>query len=375
MHSVRLRRVTDNLCRTPLYERQAALGARFVPFAGWEMPIQFAGVTQEHAATRTAAGLFDVSHMGELWVEGADAVAQVDRLITNDLKSLPTGKALYTLCCAEDGRILDDLIVYRVADDRVLTVCNASNRAKISAHYASQVGGESRFTDVSDDVALLALQGPRAAAIVAEALGEPALLDVPRFGIAEGRFSGAAVHLARTGYTGEDGFELFVDNPQAPDLWDHLLSVGASHGVQPVGLGARDTLRLEGSLRLYGSDMDETTGPYEAGLGWTIKLAKGDFIGRDALAAQKAAGPKRKLVGFEMVGRGIARHDYPIVTAEGTEVGRVTSGAPALSLKKNIGMGYVPAEMAKVGSTLGIAIRGKVVEAVVCKMPFYRRSE
>ena len=367
--------MNDALRRTPLYERQLSLGARFVPFAGWEMPIQFAGVTQEHQAVRNAAGLFDVSHMGELWVEGPDAIAQVDRLITNNLQSLADGKALYTLCCDEDGRLLDDLIVYRVTPSRVLTVCNASNRDRISAHFAAQVGGSSRYIDRSDTTALLAVQGPAAVNVVQQVFGDSALAEVARFGIVERSFHGGTALLARTGYSGEDGFEIFVDNSAASALWDTLLQQGAAHGLIPVGLGARDTLRLEAGLRLFGQDMDSTTSAYEAGLGWIVKLKAHDFVGKAVLAAQKAAPLQRKLVGFEMVGRGIARHGYPIVDSDGvTPLGTVTSGSPALSLSKNIGMGYLPIAKAQPGTPIGIAIRGKVVEAVVCAMPFYQRN-
>lgn len=367
--------MNDNLCRSPLFERQRALGARFVPFAGWEMPVQFSGVTQEHQAVRNAAGLFDVSHMGELWIEGPDALAQANRLITNDLARRPIGGAVYTLCCDDQGRILDDLIVYRLADDRVLTVCNASNRDKISAHFAREVGGNARFIDRSDETALLALQGPRSADILAALLQQSALLDVPRFNTFDATFAGQPLLTARTGYSGEDGFELLVHHAVVGQLWDALLAAGREQGLVPIGLGARDTLRLEACLRLYGNDIDETTSPYEAGLGWTIKLDKDDFIGKGALLAQKNAGPQRKLVGFEMVGRGIARHGYRILAEDGTPLGVVTSGAPSLSLDKRVGLGYVPTSAARVGTPICIEIRSKMVAAKVCPMPFYRRNE
>ncbi len=365
-----VRPVSSDLRRTPLFERQRALGARFVDFAGWEMPVQFAGVTQEHSAVRTRAGLFDVSHMGELWVEGPNAVASVNRLVSNDVASLPVGKALYTVCCNERGTILDDLIIYRVGPERVLVVCNASNRDKISRHFAGHI--TQGFRDASDETGLLALQGPKAAAIVAD-LGGSDITALSSFHLRETTLGGIPVIAARTGYTGEDGFELFCALDQAGALWDRLMSAGQPHGLAPIGLGARDTLRLEARLSLYGNEIDETTNPLEAGLGWVVKLNKGDFIGRAAIADIKAAGLTRKLVGFAMIGRGIARHGHPIVDAQGTTIGIVTSGAPGLSIGRNIGLGYVPSALSAVGSKLSISIRDKVIEAEVIPTPFYKR--
>ncbi|MBT8469853.1 MAG: glycine cleavage system aminomethyltransferase GcvT [Deltaproteobacteria bacterium] len=364
--------MVDALRETSLTDEHRALGARLVPFAGWLMPVQYAGIKKEHEAVRSRAGLFDVSHMGEILVEGPQAVAAVDRLVTNDVSKLEAGRALYTTCCNEAGYILDDLIVYRLEAEKVLIVCNASNRNKIVAHVAKNLGRGTPWTDVSDAWALLALQGPKAVAIMKD-LGAPSeVLDLPYFHVTRSSLAGVELWVARTGYTGEDGFELFCASDDAVSLWRAVLEAGESHGVAPMGLGARDTLRLEARLALYGNDISEQTHPFEAGLGWVVKLDASDFIGRDALRAIKAAGLERKLIGFEMTGRGIARHGYPIV-AEGKRVGEVTSGSPGPTVGRNIGLGYVPLALAKVGTGLGIEIRGKVVDAVVVTTPFYKR--
>ncbi|MEM8605539.1 MAG: glycine cleavage system aminomethyltransferase GcvT [Myxococcota bacterium] len=364
--------MTETLRETPLIKEHQALSARLVPFAGWRMPVQYRGIKAEHQAVREHAGLFDVSHMGELFIQGAEAVGAVNALVTNDVTQLEVGQALYTVCCNEEGGILDDLIVYRIAPDRILVVCNASNREKIAGHFETHLSDSVSFEDASDRMALLALQGPEAAAVLAGAGADPALTELTSFRVAEGKVGDVAALAARTGYTGEDGFELFCEGRDAPGLWRRILEAGETHGIQPVGLGARDTLRLEAKLALYGNDIDETTHPYEAGLGWVVKLDAGDFVGRAALAAIKEAGITRKLVGFEMTGRGIARHGYPIV-ADGAAVGTVTSGSPGPTVGRNIGLGYVPKGLSRVGTALGIEIRGKVVDAVVVRTPFYKR--
>ncbi len=364
--------MSEALRETSLTDEHRALGARLVPFAGWRMPVQYEGIKKEHEAVRSRAGLFDVSHMGEILVEGPQAVAAIDRLVTNDLSTLDVGRALYTVCCNEAGYVLDDLIVYRLEDEKVLVVCNASNRGKIVAHFAKNLSLETSWNDVSDAWALLALQGPNAVAIMND-LGAPqSLLELPYFHVTRARLAGIDLWAARTGYTGEDGFELFCASEDAVTLWRALLEAGQSHGLQAVGLGARDTLRLEARLMLYGNDITEETHPFEAGLGWVVKLDAGDFVGRDALRAIKTAGLERKLVGFEMTGRGIARHGYPII-ANGAPVGEVTSGSPGPTVGRNIGLGYVPLALGKAGTTLGIEIRGKVVDAVVVRTPFYKR--
>jgi aminomethyltransferase len=369
--------VTESLKRTSLYDEHKALGARLVPFAGWEMPVQYAGISAEHEAVRTRAGMFDVSHMGELLLEGEYAAALVNHLVTNDLARIEPGQAMYTCCCNERGTILDDLIIYKHAEDRILVVCNASNRDKISAHFRHAAEGHARFADISDETALIALQGPRALEILGRAgteLGDVAS-KLASFRFQRTKVAGVAATVARTGYTGEDGVEMFAAWADAPALWRALLAAGKELGIAPAGLGARDTLRLEARLSLYGNDIDESTNPIEAGLGWTVKLDKQDFVGKAALAKVKADGPTRKMVGFEMLGRGVARHGYPLLDSRGEPVGVCTSGAPAPTLGKNIGMGYLPVALANVGTRFSVDCRGKAVDAVVVPTPFYKRPK
>jgi len=367
---------------TPLHEEHVALNARLVPFAGYEMPVQYAGVKAEHLAVRTAAGLFDVSHMGELVLSGPEAGDVVNRLITNDASKLDAGRALYTCCCGPDGGILDDLIVYRLAQDRWLVVCNASNRDKIVNHFrttvtsAVQEGRACDLEDTSDSTALIALQGPQAMAIAARCGPDGAeLAQLEPFQLRGARLCECACVAARTGYTGEDGLELFCPAADGAKLWRSLMAAGSSLGLQPAGLAARDTLRLEARLSLYGNDIDESTNPIEAGLGWTVKLDKADFVGKAALQAIKAEGRKRWLVGFEMVGRGIARQGYRLLDKEGEAIGVCTSGSPAPTVGKNIGLGYVPAGKHRIGTELVVDCRGRMVDAVIVKTPFYKRQQ
>jgi aminomethyltransferase len=367
----------EQLKRTSLYDDHKQAGARLVPFAGWEMPVQYAGISAEHQAVRERAGLFDVSHMGELELSGEHALAVVNYLVTNDLARLEDGQAMYTCCCNEGGTILDDLIVYRRSASSILVVCNASNRDKISAHFSKAAENHCDFRDVSDATALLALQGPKALEILALAgtdLGDVGA-TLGSFRFKKGKLAGVDATVARTGYTGEDGVELFTAWADAPKVWRALLAAGKDLGIQPVGLGARDTLRLEARLSLYGNDIDETTNPIEAGLAWTVKLDKGDFVGRETIAKVKADGPPRKIVGFEMTGRGIARHGYPLLDLDGKEVGICTSGAPSPTLGKNIGLGYLPSAMCEIGTQFRVDCRGKAVDAVVVKTPFYKRPK
>ena len=367
--------MTETLRRTPLHARHAALGARFVGFAGWEMPVQYSGVTREHEAVRQRVGLFDVSHMGELFCSGPGAAAAIDRIATNDITGLAVGQARYTASCNEQGGILDDLIVYRLAPDRFMVVCNAGNRPKMTAHFAEQTRGRCEYQDRSDDFALLALQGPAAPQALAALGAAREVVELARFGVVETKVAGVDAIVARTGYTGEDGYELFCGNEGAGLLWDQALASGAAAGIAPIGLGARDTLRLEARLLLYGNDIDETTNPYEAGIGWTVKLEKPELIGGAALQAAKRDGVKRKLVGLEMIERGIGRHGYPILDAAGTAVGQVTSGAPSLSLGKNVALGYVPSALSRVGTRVAVEIRGQRVAAEVVPTPFYKRKQ
>jgi aminomethyltransferase len=366
---------TPPLCRTPLYDEHVKLGARLVPYAGWEMPVQYKGLTEEHRAVRMAAGLFDVSHMGELVLSGEHAMAVANHLVTNDLTKLADGQAMYTCACNAEGAILDDLIVYRVAATHWLIVCNASNRAKMAAHFEAAAQHHCEFEDASDRMALLSLQGPSALGILARAGGDgPSLATLGSFHFRDAVVAGLKCTVARTGYTGEDGVELFCAPDDAATLFRALLALGKDDGLEPAGLGARDTLRLEARLSLYGNDIDETTNPLEAGLGWVVKLDKGDFIGRDALVRIKEAGVARKLVGFEMSGRGIARHGYPLLDRQGGKVGVCTSGSPGPTVGKNIGLGYLPIAMTSVGTELVVDCRGRSIEAVVVKTPFYKRQ-
>jgi aminomethyltransferase len=366
---------TPLLRRTALYECHARLGARLVPFAGWEMPVQYEGIVAEHTAVRTAAGLFDVSHMGELELSGRYAGEVVNYLVTNDVSTLADGQALYTCACSERGTILDDLIVYRCTSERYLVVCNASNLEKMAGVFRRAAEHHCNFEDRSDRTALLALQGPRAFEVLALA-GQDAqsLSRLKSFHFRDAVVANVRCTVARTGYTGEDGVEIFCAGGDAPQLWTQLVNLGAALGLKPAGLGARDTLRLEARLSLYGHDIDETTHPLEAGLGWVVKFEKGDFVGRAALDWVRASPLPRGLVGFEVTGRGIARQGYPFLDLAGGKVGVCTSGSPAPTVGKNIGLGYLPTAMTQVGTRFWVDCRGKSVEAVVVKTPFYKRG-
>jgi aminomethyltransferase len=359
------------LRHTPLYDRHKALGAKMVPFAGWEMPIQYAGIVSEHRAVRGAAGLFDLSHMGEFFFEGAGAQEAIDRLVSSDIAGLDVGHARYGLLTNEKGTIVDDVIVYRVAPERLMIVVNASNIEKDAAHVRRHLPGDVRFDDQSMKTALIAPQGPRAATILSR-VAEMNVDDLVPFGVAETTVAGARATIARTGYTGEDGFEVFVANADAERVWDALLEAGKDDGIRPIGLGARDTLRLEARFSLYGNEIDETTSPIEAGLAWTCKLDK-EFLGRDEIAKVKDAGPKRRIAGL-VVNGGVARHGHP-AAKDGNIVGVVTSGTFGPTVERNIALAYVPTELAKIGTALAVRIREKDVPATVVKTPFYKRSD
>jgi len=361
--------------KTPLYDEHVALGARLVPFAGFEMPVQYRGIVEEHRAVRERAGIFDVSHMGELELTGAAALDVVDGLVTNDIRRAADGQAIYTCACNERGTIEDDLIVYRRGLEQVLVVCNASNRDKMARHFERSAAGRCQFRDASDETALLALQGPRALAVLALAGSSLDVMTRLRsFRFADGEVAGVPCTIARTGYTGEDGVELFAPWARAAELFRALLEAGRGEGIEPVGLGARDTLRLEARLSLYGNDIDDTTNPLEAGLGWTVKLEGRTFLGSAALTDIKSRGLSRRLVGFEMRGRGIARHGYPLLSETGEPIGICTSGSPSPTLAKSIGLGYLPVDRTAVGSTFLVDCRGKSIEAVVVSTPFYKRA-
>ena len=363
---------TQPLKRTPLYDVHAALGAKIVPFAGFEMPVQYpTGITAEHKAVREKAGLFDVSHMGEFIVRGPQAIDFVSYVTTNDVAALKPGQAQYSTILREDGTIVDDCLVYR-ADDRVLMVVNGSNIDKDFAHISRFLKKfpEARLENISDQIALLALQGPDAARIL-QRHTDADLSKIKYYEFITGKVAGVDnVYISRTGYTGEDGFELYLAAEQAKKIWNVLTASGE---VTPAGLGARDSLRLEMGMALYGNDLDDTTTPLEASLGWLVKMKKGDFVGRDALAEQKQQGLKRKLVGFTTPERSFPRHGYPVF-ARGKPSGEVRSGTMSPTLGIPIGTAYVPVESAAEGSQLEIEIRGKRVPAVVQKMPFYRNG-
>jgi aminomethyltransferase len=364
--------------RTPLYDAHLRLGARMVDFGGWAMPVSYpGGILDEHRATREAVGVFDVCHMGEIHFRGSRAAEAVQRLVTNDVGRLTDGRALYTVACLPSGGILDDLIVYRLAADHYLTVVNASTLEKDRAWFFEHARSLCEVVDASAETGLVAFQGPGAKHAL-QPLTKVALGELARFAFIERlEIAGVQASIARTGYTGEDGFEIFCAAQDAPALWDRLVEAAAGIGGKPVGLGARDTLRLEARLPLYGNDLDETTTPLEAGLGWVVKLEGADFIGREALRAQKAAGIKRKLCGFVMTGRGIARHGYPIHSSgDGAEViGTTTSGGPAPTVGKNVGLGYLPVELDRAGAFISVDCRGKRVDAEVVQGPFYKRDQ
>ncbi len=356
---------------TPLHARHTSSGARLVPFAGWEMPIEYAGVTAEHMAVRQAAGLFDVSHMGQVEIAGPQALAAVQHVSTNDAARLAVGRAQLSVLASPDGTVLDDILVYRLASSHFLLVVNAANAAKDVAWITGQVAGfNAAIVDSSSRYALLAVQGPKALATVQPLTAVP-LEDIPYYGFAHGEVAGARATISRTGYTGEDGVEIFVPPAMADRVWQAVLEAGGG-AVVPCGLAARDTLRLEAGMRLCGQDMDETTTVLEAGLGWAVGWDKPSFVGAEALRAERARGVARKLAGFEMTERGIARHGYPVQHG-GAVVGQVTSGTQTPFLKKAIGLAYVPAALAAPGTAIGVEIRGRVTAAQTVKLPFYRR--
>jgi aminomethyltransferase len=362
--------MTDDLKHTPLHELHVALGGKMVPFAGYAMPVQYpTGITAEHRAVREAAGLFDVSHMGEFEVRGPDALALIQRVTVNDAARMDVGQAQYSALCRDDGGIIDDLIVYRFAD-RYMLVVNASNHDKDWAWVARHARPlDVELADRSDETALLALQGPRAREILAP-LTDSDLGAIGYYRFAEGEVAGVPAVLSATGYTGEDGFELYLDADRAAELWRALLEAGGPLGLAPAGLGARDSLRLEMGYALYGNDLDEEHTPLESGLGWITKLDKGEFVGREALLAQKDAGVERRLVGLRLTERGFPRPGYGIRAAS-ADVGVVTSGIVSPTLGYGVALGYVPASLAATGSEVAVLIRDREVAAVVERPPFY----
>ncbi|HTY76984.1 MAG TPA: glycine cleavage system aminomethyltransferase GcvT [Candidatus Bathyarchaeia archaeon] len=358
---------STSLKRTPLHAVHVAAGARMVPFGGWDMPVQYTGILEEHRCVRSAVGLFDISHMGEFEVRGPGALAAVQALATNDAAALALGQVQYSLLCYPGGGIVDDLTLYRLADDHFMLTVNASNIDKDWA-WVTENGRGGAWTNVSEATALIAVQGPKAEGLV-QRLADRDVTRLAYYHFARGAVAGVPCLISRTGYTGEDGFELYVAAERSAALWHGLMDAGKPDGVQAIGLGARDTLRLEMKFALYGNDIDETTNPLEAGLGWVVKPTKGDFIGRAAIEAMRAAGAPRRLVGFEMAERAVARHGYGLAK-DGAAVGVVTSGSFSPSLERCIGMGYVKAPLAAVGTELDVDIRGTAQRARVVKTPF-----
>ncbi|WP_138492917.1 glycine cleavage system aminomethyltransferase GcvT [Paenibacillus pinistramenti] len=364
----------SKLMRTPLYPCYADIpGARCIDFGGWELPVQFEGIQKEHDAVRRQAGLFDVSHMGEFLVEGEQALAFLQQMTTNDVSLLKPGAAQYSLMCYPNGGALDDLLVYCLSKNRYMLVVNASNIQKdwewLRAHLIEGV----QMTDISAQTALIALQGPLAEQILTESGAEAAAGLASFTFAADAELFGAKTILSRTGYTGEDGFEIYAPAEKAPAIWKGLLAAGASRGLVPVGLGARDTLRFEARLPLYGQELSAEITPLEAGLGFFVKWDKGDFIGRSALEAQRAAGLPRRLVGIEMIDRGIPRSHY-LVYGDGVRIGEITTGTQSPTLKRNLGLALVNSRYAALGTIVEVEIRGKRLKAEVVKAPFYKRD-
>jgi aminomethyltransferase len=364
---------TAHLKKTPLNARHRAHGARMVPFGGWDMPVEYSGITNEHMAVRSKAGLFDVSHMGEVEVAGKDALSAVQLISSNDAAKLNIGQAQYSALTTPQGTFIDDLLVYRLAGDHYLLVINAGDIEKKYMWIAERTRGigDVAVVNSSSRYALLAVQGPAAVGIVQQ-LTSVDLASIKYYWFAHGEVAGVRSTISRTGYTGEDGFELFVPPASADRVWNAILQAGAGAGIVPVGLGARDTLRLEAGMHLSGQDIDETTTVLEADLGWVVGWKKADFIGKAALDQQKSAGVSRKLVGFEMLAPGIARHGYKAFTPAGE--GSVTSGTQTPLLKKAIGFAYLPITATALGSEFEIEIRGRLVPARVVPRQFYKRS-
>lgn len=358
---------------TALTKVHEKLGAKMVPFAGYNMPVQYTGVTEEHNVVRNAVGVFDVSHMGEFILKGEKALDLIQLVTSNDASALTNGKVQYSCLPNDKGGIVDDLLVYRIDDKTYMLVVNASNIEKDWNWISKNNSFGVEMKNISDQTSLLAVQGPKALATL-QKLTDINLTELPYYTFKKGKFNGVDnVIISNTGYTGAGGFEVYFDNEHAEKMWNDIFKAGEEFGIKPIGLAARDTLRLEMGFCLYGNDIDDTTSPIEAGLGWITKFNK-KFINSDALQEQKTKGVNKKLVGFEMIDRGIPRHDYEIMDAEGRKIGKVTSGTQAPSLQKAIGMGYVDANLASPGSEIFINIRDKALKAKVVKLPFYKNQ-
>jgi len=357
--------------RTPLFEAHKKLGARIIEFFGWEMPVQYTSIIEEHNAVRNKAGLFDVSHMGRIDVSGPDSFDFVQKLITNDVSRIEKKQALYSPMCYESGTIIDDLIVYKLDGDHFLVVVNGSNREKDFEWMEKNKEGDMQLKNVSDEIGMIAFQGPIAEKVL-QKITDYDLSSLKYFQIDDMELNGIKTMTARTGYTGEDGFEIYAADVEIKHIWNKILELGKDEGVVPVGLGARNTLRLEACMMLYGNDIDDTTTPLEAPLSWTVKFDKDNFIGKEKLLEQKEKGVKKKLVAFEMIDRGIPRHGYKIFVEN--EIGIVTSGTFSPTLKKNIGLGYVDVKFKEIGNVIKIQIRNNLCRAKIVKIPFYKRS-
>ena len=366
----------SDLKHTPLHDVHVELGARMVPFAGYEMPVQYESILEEHRIVRSAVGLFDLSHMGEIELRGEEAVAFLRYALVSDPGALEVGQAQYSMLCQDDGGIIDDLICYRLEEHRFLVVCNASNHDAVLQQLERLLAHgdfDGQLEDRSARTALIAPQGPNAAALLAE-LTDANLEDIANYHAVEGTVAGVSCLIARTGYTGEDGFELFCDARRARDVWAALMGAGERHGLRPCGLGARDTLRLEAGMPLYGNELDRETNPFEVNLGRVVKLDKGEFIGHAALQAVQQAGPRRKLIGLQMVDNAIPRAGYEVRSApDGDGVGHVTSGTLSPTLGTKIAMAIVPAEAAGIGNEFSVVVRERPQQAEQVKLPFYRR--
>lgn len=365
----------ENLKKTPLNEAHRALGGKMVDFGGWDMPVQYeAGVIAEHLATREKAGLFDVSHMGEIHVDGADAIPFVNSLTTNDVSKLVDGQAHYSALTNENGGVIDDLLVYRFAEDKLLLVVNAGTQDKDWEWISSKRGDFNvDLRHASVEYCQIAIQGPKAIEILRK-LTDTDLESIKYYHFKQGEVDGVPAILSRTGYTGEDGYEVYADASKAVQLWNKMLETGKAEGILPCGLAARNTLRLEAAMSLYGHELSDDISPLEANLGWICKLNKGDFVGREAMQKLKEDGLKRKLVGFEVTDKGIARDGFDVYIDD-RKVGQVTSGSPAPFLKKNIGLAFVPTEFANPGQEIKIDVRGKMLSASIVPTPFYKRDK
>ncbi len=358
---------------TPLHGVHRRMGARMVDFGGWDMPVQYSGILEEHHAVRNAVGLFDVSHMGEIEIRGSEALKLAEYVTTNAVANLKPGQIRYSALLYEHGGFVDDILIHKVADDHFFLCVNASNQEKDHQHIRAANRWQAEVDFSSDRYAQLAIQGPRALATL-QKLTATDLAAIRHYWFTDGEVAAAKARIARSGYTGEDGFEIYVDPGQAPGIWDAVIEAGREFGIKPCGLGARNTLRLEAAMALYGHEIDASINPFEAGLGWIVKLEKGEFIGRAALEDHLRAGVRRKLTGFEMRGRGIAREGYEVFV-DGSPAGWVTSGGPSPTLNRNIGLCYLPVDRAGAGQEIQVLIRGQLVDAVTVPTPFYKRAK